>query len=185
MGKNSLEKLRNVEVQSSHYQTVLAQAEEMLSDLQTSVDKSEADCMEKLDFSNKELTELRAEKSHSTQSSHINKQMQVQMSELQKKLTKEEEEKGNVTKLNEELRLASKELDKEVERISQELSESKKKQNELMSQVKELQATNLSLNEIAKKTQESLDKEQAVIKCYQESPGGKMENGQSTPETVQ
>merc|ERR1719342_1685584 len=145
--KNSLEKLRNVEVQSSHYQTVLAQAEEMLSDLQTSVEKSEADWREKLEIANKELTELRAEKSHSTQSSHINKQ--------------------------------------EVERISQELSESKKKQNELMSQVKELQATNLSLNEIAKKTQESLDKEQAVIKCYQESPGGKMENGQSTPETVQ
>jgi len=182
--KNSLEKLRNVEVQSSHYQTVLAQAEEMLSDLQTSVEKSEADWREKLEIANKELTELRAEKSHSTQSSHINKQMQVQMSELQKKLTKEEEEKGNVTKLNEELRLASKELDKEVERISQELSESKKKQNELMSQVKELQATNLSLNEIAKKTQESLDKEQAVIKCYQESPGGKMENGQSTPEAL-
>ena len=43
-----------------------------------------------------------------------------------------------------------------------------------MSQVKELQTTNMSLNEIAKKTQESLDKEQAVIKCYQESPGGKV-----------
>ena len=54
------------------------------------------------------------------------------------------------------------------------MSESKKKQNELMSQVKELQATNQSLNEIAKKTQESLEKEQAVIKCYQESPGGKV-----------
>merc|ERR1719342_1888556 len=160
--KNSLEKLRNVEAQSSHYQTVLAQAEEMLSDLQTS-----------------------AEKSNSAQSLHINKQMQVQMSELQKKLTKEEEDKSNVSKLNEELRLTSKELDKEVERISLELSESKKKQNELMSQMKELQATNQSLNEIAKKTQESLEKEQAVIKCYQESPGGKMENGQSTPETVQ
>merc|ERR1711915_139153 len=133
--KNSLEKLRNVEVQSSHYQTVLAQAEEMLSDLQTSVEKSEADWREKLEIANKELTELRAEKSHSTQSSHINRQ--------------------------------------KVERITQELSESKKKQNELMSQVKELQTTNLSLNEIAKKTQESLDKEQAVIKCYQESPGGK------------
>merc|ERR1711972_332007 len=109
--------------------------------------------------------------------------MQVQMSELQKKLTKEEEDKSNVSKLNEELRLTSKELDKEVERISLELSESKKKQNELMSLVKELQATNQSLNEIAKKTQESLEKEQAV-KCYQESPGGKMENGQSTPEAL-
>jgi len=182
--KNSLEKLRNVEAQSSHYQTVLAQAEEMLSDLQTSVEKSEAEWREKLEIANKELTELRAEKSNSAQSSHINKQMQVQMSELQKKLTKEEEDKSNVSKLNEELRLTSKELDKEVERISLELSESKKKQNELMSQVKELQATNQSLNEIAKKTQESLEKEQAVIKCYQESPGGKMENGQSTPEAL-
>merc|ERR1719286_103894 len=113
--KNSLEKLRNVEAQSSHYQTVLAQAEEMLSDLQTSVEKSEAEWREKLEIANKELTELRAEKSNSAQSSHINKQMQVQMSELQKKLTKEEEDKSNVSKLNEELRLTSKELDKEVE----------------------------------------------------------------------
>ena len=39
------------------------------------------------------------------------------MSELQKKLTKEEEDKSNVSKLNEELRLTSKELDK-VELVS-------------------------------------------------------------------
>ena len=44
-------------------------------------------------------------------------QMQVQMSELQKKLIKEEEDKSNVSKLNEELRLTSKELDK-VELVS-------------------------------------------------------------------
>ena len=43
--------------------------------------------------------------------------MQVQMSELQKKLIKEEEDKSNVSKLNEELRLTSKELDK-VELVS-------------------------------------------------------------------
>ena len=73
--KNSLEKLRNVEAQSSHYQTVLAQAEEMLSDLQTSVEKSEAEWREKLEIANKELTELRAEENNSAQSSHINKQV--------------------------------------------------------------------------------------------------------------
>merc|ERR1712241_1000651 len=140
----------------------------------------------KLEVANKELTDLKVEKS-SLQTSHINtSQMQEQLSELQQKLAKEEEDKVTVSKLNDELRTTSQELDKEVERLSQQLSESQEKQGELSKEVAELKVTNTSLQGLVSTAQEALTKEQSLVKCLQEqapSPA-KVENGEATPSEV-
>lgn len=107
--------------------------------------------------------------------------MQEQLSDLQLKLSKEEEERTSVAKLN-------KELDKEVENLSQQLSESKRALEEETEKVRELVVTNTSLKDLVTNTQEALDKEQNIVKSYKEtSPNGKVENGGTieTPETVQ
>merc|ERR1712227_635556 len=68
--KEALEALGRNEAQVGHYKSVLAQTETMLTSLQSSVEAAEAEWRLKLEAANKELTELRAEKS----SSHINNQ---------------------------------------------------------------------------------------------------------------
>jgi len=161
----------------AHYKNVLAQTDSMLTSLQASVETAEAEWRLKLEAANKELTEMRAQKS-SPQSHISTNQMQEQLSDLQKKLSKEEEERTSVAKLN-------KELDKEVENLSQQLSESKRALEEESEKVRELVMTNNSLKDLVTNTQEALDKEQNIVKSYTEtSPNGKVENGGSieTPE---
>merc|ERR1719350_355272 len=100
-------------------------------------------------------------------------EMQEQLSDLQLKLSKEEEERTSVAKLN-------KELDKEVETLSQQLSESKRALEEDTEKVRELVVTNTSLKDLVTNTQEALDKEQNIVKSFKEtSPNGKVENGGS------
>jgi len=186
--RSSLEALGRGEAQVAHYKEVLATTETMLTSLQSSVETAETEWKLKLEVANKELTDLKVEKS-SLQTSHINtSQMQEQLSELQQKLAKEEEDKVTVSKLNDELRTTSQELDKEVERLSQQLSESQEKQGELSKEVAELKVTNTSLQGLVSTAQEALTKEQSLVKCLQEqapSPA-KVENGEATPsETVQ
>jgi len=164
----------------AHYKNVLAQTDSMLTSLQSSVETAEAEWRLKLEAANKELTELRAQKS-SPQPHISTSQMQEQLSDLQLKLSKEEQERTSVAKLN-------KELDKEVENLSHQLSESKRALGEESEKVRELVVTNNSLKDLVTNTQEALDKEQNIVKSYKEtSPNGKVENGGSigTPETVQ
>jgi len=181
--RSSLEALGRGEAQVAHYKEVLATTETMLTSLQSSVETAETEWKLKLEVANKELTDLKVEKS-SLQTSHINtSQMQEQLSELQQKLAKEEEDKVTVSKLNDELRTTSQELDKEVERLSQQLSESQEKQGELSKEVAELKVTNTSLQGLVSTAQEALTKEQSLVKCLQEqapSPA-KVENGEATP----
>jgi len=150
----------------AHYKNVLAQTDSMLTSLQASVETAEAEWRLKLEAANKELSEMRAQKS--SPQPHINtNQMQEQLSDLQKKLAKEEEEKTSVAKLN-------KELDKEVENLSQQLSESRSALEEESGKVKELVMTNNSLKDLVTNTQEALDKEQNIVKSYKETtPNGK------------
>jgi len=166
--RSSLEALGRGEAQVAHYKEVLATTETMLTSLQSSVETAETEWKLKLEVANKELTDLKVEKS-SLQTSHINtSQMQEQLSELQQKLAKEEEDKVTVSKLNDELRTTSQELDKEVERLSQQLSESQEKQGELSKEVAELKVTNTSLQGLVSTAQEALTKEQSLVKCLQE-----------------
>jgi len=161
----------------AHYKNVLAQTDSMLTSLQASVETAEAEWRLKLEAANKELSEMRAQKS-SPQPHISTNQMQEQLSDLQKKLAKEEEERTSVAKLN-------KELDKEVENLSQQLSESRRELEEESGKVKELVMTNNSLKDLVTNTQEALDKEQNIVKSYKETtPNGKVENGGSigTPE---
>merc|ERR1712110_333000 len=94
--------------------------------------------------------------------SHIStNQMQEQLSDLQKKLSKEDEN------------------------LSQQLSESKRALEEESEKVRELVMTNNSLKDLVTNTQVALDKEQNIVESYTEtSPNGKVENGGSieTPE---
>merc|ERR1711971_1118271 len=150
----------------AHYKNVLAQTDSMLTSLQASVETAEAEWRLKLEAANKELSEMRAQKS--SPQPHINtNQMQEQLSDLQKKLAKEEEERTSVAKLN-------KELDKEVESLSKQLSESWRALEEESGKVKELVMTNNSLKDLVTNTQEALDKEQNIVKSYKETtPNGK------------
>merc|ERR1711902_233994 len=166
-GKNDLEAeaqeaLEAMAKGEAHYKNVLAQTDSMLTSLQASVETAEAEWRLKLEAANKELSDMRAQKS-SPQPHISTNQMQEQLSDLQKKLSKEEEERTSVAKLN-------KELDKESEKVS------------------ELVMTNNSLKDLVTNTQEALDKEQNIVKSFKETgPNGKVENGGSigTPETVQ
>lgn len=179
--KEALEALGRNEAQVAHYKSVLAQTETMLTTLQSSVEAAEADWRLKLEVANKELAELRTDKS----SPHISNQMQVQLSQLQQKLAKEEEVKETVSKENQELKQTSQERDKEVERLSKELSEAKTNYEELSKQVKEMKVTNNSLKELVSTSQEALSKEQNIVKCFQDQvPSTKVENGQQAEETV-
>merc|ERR1711936_854995 len=158
----------------SHYKQVLAQTDSMLTSLQSSVETAEAEWRLKLEAANKELTELRAQKS-SPQPHISTTQMQEQLSDLQQKLSKEEQERTSVAKLN-----------KEVESLSKQLSESRRALEEESGKVTELLVTNNSLKNLVTNTQEALDKEQNIVKSYKETspPNGKVDNGDSeTTET--
>ena len=74
--KAALEGLGKGEAQVSHYKSVLAQTETMLTALQTSVETVESEWRLKLEAANKEISELRGSQS-SGQSSHINESQQV------------------------------------------------------------------------------------------------------------
>ena len=77
--KAALESLSKGEAQVSHYQSVLAQTETMLTALQTSVETVESEWRLKLEAANKEISELRdrCSSQSSGQSSHINESQQV------------------------------------------------------------------------------------------------------------
>jgi len=118
-------------------------------------------------------------------------EMQVQLADLQQKLSGEEEEKADLAKANHEMKKTSDEMSKEVERLSRELSEERKKKEELSSKVDDLVTTNTTLQQLVGTTQEALDKENTVVKSIQEQVTNNKEellanqNGPSNSEVVQ
>merc|ERR1719513_215618 len=118
-------------------------------------------------------------------------EMQVQLSDLQQKLSGEEEEKADLAKANHEMKKTSDEMSKEVERLSRELSEERKKKEELSSKVDDLVTTNTTLQQLVGTTQEALDKENTMVKSIQEQVTNNKEellanqNGPSNSEVVQ
>merc|ERR1712203_241738 len=107
-------------------------------------------------------------------------QMQEQLTELQLKLAKEEEEKTNVTKLNQDLK-------QEVERLSKELVGERSRLEVVDRDFKEMETTNISLKQLVHSTQDALSKEQNLVKSFQEQlQDNKVgnQNGLSTAETV-
>ena len=69
---DALENLGKNESHVAHYKSVLAQTESMLTSLQSSVEAAETEWRNKLETANKELTQLKSEKSASSQAEHIN-----------------------------------------------------------------------------------------------------------------
>merc|ERR1719397_2033163 len=114
--ESSVLEQEKLESQVTHYKKVLAETEKMLTSLQTSVEAAESDWKLKLDIANRELITLKLENSKLSEKSPSTSnepEVQEQLTELQLKLAKEEEDKGNVSKLNQD-------LNKEVERLSKE-----------------------------------------------------------------
>jgi len=187
--------------QVNHYKGVLAQTESMLNSLQASVESAETEWRLKLEMANKELSEVKmqnsslaAKASALEASSAISKQaeeMQVQLAELQKKLTGEGEEKNELAKNNEELKKSSADMNKEVERLSKELSEEKCQREELSKKVEELLFSNTSLQQMVGTAQEALEKEKGVVKIMQEQISNNKDeilpnqNGTTPSEAVQ
>jgi len=161
VGSEVQEKL---ESQVTHYKKVLAETEKMLTSLQTSVEAAESDWKLKLDIANRELITLKLENSKLSEKSPSTSnepEMQEQLTELQLKLAKEEEDKGNVSKLNQD-------LNKEVERLSKELVGEQRRVGEMTRDFKEMETTNISLKQLVHTTQDALFKEQNLVKSFQE-----------------
>jgi len=181
------EEVEKLESQVGHYKTVLAQTESMLNSLQASVESAETEWRLKLEVANKELSDVKlqnsslaAKASALEASSAIAKQaeeMQVQLADLQQKLSGEEEEKADLAKANHEMKKTSDEMSKEVERLSRELSEERKKKEELSSKVDDLVTTNTTLQQLVGTTQEALDKENTMVKSIQEQVTNNKEGG--------
>merc|ERR1712183_609017 len=171
-----------LESQVAHYKSVLAQTETMLTSLQASVEAAESDWKLKLDIANRELITLKLEKSKLAEKppSSTEPEMQAQLTELQLKLAKEEEEKTSVTKLNQDLK-------QEVERLSKELVGERSRLEVVDRDFKEMETTNISLKQLVHSAQEALSKEQNLVKSFQEQlQDNKVgnQNGLSTAETV-
>merc|ERR1739844_675685 len=109
-----------------------------------------------------ELITLKLEKSKLSEkpSSSTEPEMQEQLTELQLKLAKEEEEKTNVTKLNQDLK-------QEVERLSKELVGERSRLEVVDGDFKEMETTNISLKQLVHSTQDALSKEQNLVKSFQ------------------
>merc|ERR1711974_150353 len=124
---------------------------------------AESDWKLKLDIANRELITLKLEKSKLAEKppSSTEPEMQEQLTELQLKLAKEEEEKISVTKLNQDLK-------QEVERISKELVSERSRLEVVDRDFKEMETTNISLKQLVHSTQEALSKEQNLVKSFQE-----------------
>jgi len=198
---DNTEEVEKLENQVAHYKTVLAQTESMLNSLQASVESAETEWRLKLEVANKELSEVKiqnsslaAKASALEATSALAKQaeeMQVQLADLQQKLSGEEEEKSDLAKINQELKQSSEMMSKEVERLAKELSEERSQKEELSNKVDNLVTTNTSLQQLVGTAQEALDKENTVVKSMQEQittnkdEGLCNQNGPSTTEAVQ
>jgi len=118
-------------------------------------------------------------------------EMQVQLADLQQKLSGEEEEKSGLAKINQELKQSSEVMSKEVERLAKELSEERSQKEELSNKVDNLVTTNTSLQQLVGTAQEALDKENTVVKSMQDQITTNKDevlcnqNGPSTTEAVQ
>merc|ERR1712123_444659 len=175
---DNTEEVEKLESQVAHYKTVLAQTESMLNSLQASVESAETEWRLKLEVANKELNDVKMQNSSLTAkasdleaSSAIAKQaeeMQVQLADLQQKLTGEEEEKSGLAIVNEELKKTSEDMTKEVERLSKELVEERSQKEELSNKVGDLVNTNTTLQQLVGTAQEALDKENGVVKSIQD-----------------
>jgi ribosome-binding protein 1 len=195
------EEVEKLENQVAHYKTVLAQTESMLNSLQASVESAETEWRLKLEVANKELSDVKIQNSSlaakasaleaSSAQAKQAEEMQVQLADLQQKLSGEEEEKSGLAKINQDLKQSSEVMSKEVERLAKELFEERSQKEELSNKVDNLVTTNTSLQQLVGTAQEALDKENTVVKSMQEQITTNKDevlcnqNGPSTTEAVQ
>ena len=97
--------------------------------------------------------------------------MQVQLSELQQKLSGEVEEKGNFARINAELEQAAQIKTAEIDQMYKELSEERSKKEELSTKIDELSGANVKLQQLLATSQDALAKENSVVSSLQEKLG--------------
>lgn len=163
--------LDRLEGQVEHYKTVLAQTENMLNSLQSSVESAESEWRLKLESANKELIEIR---SHSSSlnakvealerelSQVDNTEMQNQLAALQAQVLAQETEKKDLENINEELKAKAEEMTTQL--------------NELSVRHEELAKGNTGLQAALGVAQEAVEKERGGIRALQEQLNGGKED---------